>query len=322
MRVLVAGCGGFLGYHLCDRLLDEGHEVVGVDNLVTGSRHNVEDLARRASFAYVQHDVTRPLMDADAACGSAGALGGRFELVCNLACPASPVDFAPRALEILAVCSLGVWNLLDFARESGARFLHTSTSEVYGDPQEHPQRESYWGHVNPIGPRSCYDEGKRFAEALVTAYAHRRGLTVRIARIFNTYGPRMRPDDGRVLPNFIRQALRNEPLTVYGDGSQTRSFCYVSDQVEGLLRLAASEVSGPVNIGNPVEVSMRQLAHEVIELTGSRSRLVYVERPGDDPKVRCPDITRARTLLNWSPRVDRREGLLRTIEWFRSQLGG
>jgi dTDP-glucose 4,6-dehydratase len=321
VRVLVAGCGGFLGYHVCERLLDEGHEVVGVDNLVTGSRRNVEDLARRAGFAYVQHDVTRPLVQADAACGSAGALRGRFELVCNLACPASPVDFAPRALEILAVCSQGVWNLLDFARECGARFLLASTSEVYGDPQEHPQRESYWGHVNPIGPRSCYDEGKRFAEALVTAYARRHGLAVRIVRIFNTYGPRMRPDDGRVLPNFIRQALRNEPLTVYGDGSQTRSFCYVSDQVEGLLRLAASEVNGPVNIGNPVEVSMRQLALEVIELTGSRSRLVYVERPADDPKVRCPDITRARTLLNWSPRVDRHEGLLRTIEWFRSQLG-
>jgi dTDP-glucose 4,6-dehydratase len=320
VRVLVAGCGGFLGYHLCERLLNDGHEVVGVDNLVTGSPGNVADLGRQAGFTYVQHDVAQPLPGAGEKSEAAGVVGGPFELVCNLACPASPVDFGPRALEILAVCSQGVWNLLDFARERGARFLHTSTSEVYGDPLEHPQRESYWGHVNPVGPRSCYDEGKRFAEALVTAYAHRHGLQVRIVRIFNTYGPRMRPDDGRALPNFIQQALRNEPLTVHGDGSQTRSFCYVTDQVEGMLRLAASDVSAPVNIGNPVEVSMLELAREVIELTGSRSRVVHVERPGDDPKVRCPDITRARTLLNWSPRVDRRTGLLRTIEWFRSQL--
>lgn len=307
MRVLVSGCAGFIGYHFCDRLLREHHEVVGLDNLSTGSNRNANELSARPGFRFFHTDIVQPL-----------PIEGRFDWVCNLACPASPVDFGPRALEILAVCSRGVWNMLDFARAQNARFLHTSTSEVYGDPHEHPQTENYWGNVNPIGPRSCYDEGKRFAEALIAAYVRKYGLQVRMARIFNTYGPRMRKDDGRALPNFIGQALAGAPLTVHGDGSQTRSFCYVTDQVDGLLRLAASDVTGPVNIGNPIEITIRQVAAEVVQLSGSRSRIEFVPRPQDDPHVRCPDITRATTLLGWRPQVDRDEGLKKTIEWFRA----
>ena len=306
MRVLVTGCAGFLGFHLSSRLLDDGHEVVGVDNLSTGQERNAADLGQRSGFSFMRHDVTEPLR-----------VDGPIDLVCNLACPASPVDFGPLRLEILAVCSRGVWNLLDFAREKRARLMHTSTSEVYGDPLVHPQPESYWGNVNPIGPRSCYDEGKRFAEALLTGYRDRHGLEVRIVRIFNTYGPRMRPADGRVLPSFISQALAGRPLTVHGDGRQTRSFCYVSDQVDGLVRLAQGEVREPVNIGNPIEVSMLEVAREVVELTGSRSEISFTPAAPDDPKVRCPDITRARTLLGWEPQVPRREGFARTVEWFR-----
>ncbi|MDX2197671.1 MAG: GDP-mannose 4,6-dehydratase [Phycisphaerae bacterium] len=307
MRVLITGCAGFIGYHLTEHYLRAGHDVVGIDNLASGSNRNIEALqAAYPQFVYHTHDITTPI-----------SLPGPFNLVCNLACPASPIDFDPLRLEILAVCSRGVWNLLDFARTHRATLLHTSTSEVYGDPREHPQRESYWGNVNPIGPRSCYDEGKRFAEALTTAYAARFGVPVRMARIFNTYGPRMRANDGRALPNFINQALRNEPLTLHGDGSQTRSFCYISDQVEGLSRLAASNVVGPVNIGNPVEITMTQLAKEVVELCNSRSEIRHAPRPGDDPSVRRPDITRAQRELGWSPTVDRLTGLTRTIEWFR-----
>lgn len=306
MRVLVTGCAGFIGYHFCDRLLTEGHTVIGVDSLTTGSERNARDLAGRSGFSFIRADIREPL-----------PVDGRLDWVCNLACPASPVDFGPKRLEILGTCSRGVWNLLDFARARGARLLHTSTSEVYGDPKEHPQRESYWGNVNPIGPRSCYDEGKRFGEALIAAYTAEYGVPVRVARIFNTYGPRMRKNDGRALPNFISQALANQPVTVHGDGSQTRSFCYVTDQVDGLLRLAASDVSGPVNIGNPVEVTIREVAEEVVRLAGSRSPIVFVERPKDDPHVRKPDITRAQSLLGWVPQVDREEGLRRTIEWFR-----
>ncbi len=309
MRVLVAGCAGFIGYHLTQRCLDEGHDVVGVDNIVTGARGNVDDLAASPRFTFHQHDIIQPL-----------ALTGRIDLVCNLACPASPIDFASLRLEILDVCSRGTRNLLDIARASDAAYLHTSTSEVYGDPKEHPQRESYWGNVNPIGPRSCYDEGKRFAEALTVAYRDLFGVRTRMARIFNTYGPRMRPNDGRALPAFISQALANQPLTIHGDGKQTRSFCYVSDQVDGLLRLAASDVPDPVNIGNPIEVSILEIAREVVELTGSRSEIIQVERPRDDPQVRRPDITRARTLLGWEPKVERREGLAKTIEWFREAV--
>jgi dTDP-glucose 4,6-dehydratase len=305
MRILVTGCAGFIGFHFTGRLLDDGHEVVGLDSLSTGQQRNAADLKARPRFEFVEHDITTPIR-----------LPGPVDWVCNLACPASPVDFGPRKLAILATCSRGVWNLLDCARSIGARFLHSSTSEVYGDPLVHPQREDYWGNVNPIGPRACYDEGKRFAEALITAYAAEHSVPVRIARIFNTYGPRMRPDDGRVLPNFINQALAGKPLTIHGDGSQTRSFCYVSDLVDGLVRLAASDIAEPVNLGNPVEITIRQLAEEVIRLTGGRSTIVSVPRPADDPKVRRPDITRAQKLLGWSPRVEREAGLRETIGWF------
>ncbi len=306
MRILVTGCAGFIGFHLTERLLQEGHEVLGVDNLSTGSRQNVDALCRHSRFRFLQQDITSPLI-----------VEGPWDRVYDLACPASPVDFGPRRLEILAVCSRGVWELAEFARRHGARLLHASTSEVYGDPQEHPQRETYWGHVNPVGPRACYDEGKRFAEALLTSYHARYGIEIRIPRIFNTYGPNMRRNDGRMLPTFIDQALKGEPLTVHGDGSQTRSFCYVSDLVEGLVRLMESDVSDPVNLGNPVEITVLAAAREVIELTGSHSTIRHVPRPPDDPCVRRPDITRAQTLLGWTPVVDRREGFARTIEWFR-----
>ncbi|MFO0837436.1 MAG: UDP-glucuronic acid decarboxylase family protein [Phycisphaerae bacterium] len=309
MRAIVTGCAGFIGFHLTGRLLDEGVEVVGVDNVVSGQDRNVADLSARRGFTFLRQDVSAGLQ-----------IDGPVDATYNLACPASPIDFDPKRLEILAVCSRGVWNLLDLTREKNATMLHTSTSEVYGDPLEHPQREAYWGNVNPIGPRSCYDEGKRFAEALITAYRHQHGVRVRVARIFNTYGPRMRTNDGRVLPNFISQALRGEPLTVYGDGKQTRSLCYIDDQVDGLIRLSRSDVDGPVNIGNPVELTMLELAQEIIRLTGSKSRIRHVELPKDDPKVRRPDITRAQTLLGWSPRVPREEGLKRTIEWFKTAL--
>lgn len=307
MHVLVTGCAGFIGYHLTARLLAEGHEVVGLDNFSSGSRRNVEDLRAEPRFHFTEHDITNPL-----------PVEGPVDLICDLACPASPVDFGPRRLAILEVCSTGVRRLAELARERGATLLHASTSEVYGDPLEHPQQESYWGHVNPIGPRSCYDEGKRFAEALLVAYRDAYGVRTRIVRIFNTYGPRMRGDDGRALPNFINQALAGQPLTVHGDGSQTRSFCYVDDLVEGLLRLAASEVSEPVNIGNPHEITMLEAAREVIALTGSHSSVTFAPRPPDDPARRCPNISRAQELLGWQPTVDRREGFQRTIEWFRT----
>lgn len=309
MRIVVAGCAGFIGFHLCQRLLDDGHEVVGVDNLLSGLRRNADELARRPRFHFIEHDVTQPLR-----------IDGAVERVYDLACPASPADFVSKRLEILAVCSRGVGNLLELARRHDARFLHTSTSEVYGDPKEHPQRETYWGHVNPIGPRSCYDEGKRFAEALIVNYAAVHGLAVRLARIFNTYGPRMRTDDGRALPNFITQALRGAPLTVHGDGRQTRSFCYVTDMVDGLVRLCESQVDEPVNLGNPEEISIADFAREVIRMTGSASTLQFIARPGDDPEVRRPDISRARTKLGWQPRVSRAEGLARCVEWFRAEI--
>ncbi len=307
MRVLVTGCAGFIGYHFTERLLAEGHAVVGLDNLSSGSRANLDALRTRPGFQFVDHDISRPLPEV-----------GRFDLLCNLACPASPVDFARIPLEILAVCSAGLRNILDLACACDAPLLHTSTSEVYGDPKEHPQKETYWGNVNPIGKRSCYDEGKRFAEALAVAYRDARGARPRIARIFNTYGPRMRGDDGRMLPNFINQALAGQPLTVHGDGSQTRSFCYVSDMVDGLLRLALSDVSEPVNLGNPNEITVLQAAEEVIRLTNSSSRIAFVPRPPDDPCVRRPDITRAAQRLGWQPQVDRPEGFRRSIEWFRA----
>lgn len=310
MRIVVAGCAGFIGVHLTQRLLAEGHEVVGVDNFSSGSRANAKELTQRPRFRFCEHDITKPL-----------PVEGPCDRVYDLACPASPTDFGLRNLEILAVCSGGVWHLLEFARQHGARLLHASTSEVYGDPKEHPQKETYWGHVNPIGARACYDEGKRFAEALLVNHSRRYGTEVRIPRIFNTYGPYMRRDDGRMLPTFIDQALLGQPLTVHGDGMQTRSFCYVSDLVEGLMRLMESDVREPVNLGNPVEITVRQAAEEVLRLTNSRSRLTFVPRPADDPTVRQPDITRARTRLGWEPVVSRAEGFARTVEWFRATLG-
>lgn len=306
MRIVVAGCAGFIGFHLTGRLLGDGHTVLGLDNFCSGSRENVELLRAHAGFRFVEHDITTAL-----------SVEGPWDRVYDLACPASPIDFGPRKLEILAACSQGVWHLLDFARRHRARLLHASTSEVYGDPQEHPQRETYWGHVNPIGPRACYDEGKRFAEALLTSYRAAHGVELRIPRIFNTYGPNMRRDDGRMLPTFIDQALRGAPLSVHGDGRQTRSLCFVSDLIEGLVRLMESDVCEPVNLGNPEEVTVLEVAQEVIRLTGSHSSISHVERPADDPCLRRPDITRAETLLGWRPRVPRAEGLARTIAWFR-----
>lgn len=307
MRYLVTGAAGFIGSHLAERLLFDGHEVVGVDNFITGQSDNLGPLRSFDRFAFVEQNMSESLR-----------IDGPLDVVYNFACPASPVDFRSKALEILMVCSAGVSNALALAVEKNAVFVQASTSECYGDPQEHPQRESYWGHVNPVGERSPYDEGKRFAEALVTATHRTHDLRTRIGRIFNTYGPRMRPDDGRALPNFIRQALRGEPLTVYGDGSQTRSFCYVTDLVDGFVRLSTCDEPGPVNLGNPLEITIAELAREVIELTGSVSRIDYRPLPADDPRRRCPDITRAGTLLNWQPTTDRRTGLKSTIDYFRT----
>ncbi len=307
MRILVAGSAGFIGYHLARRLLDDGHEVVGVDSMTTGQRRNADALAVRPGFSFQEADICAP-----------PAIPGRLDEIYNLACPASPVDFRVKAVEILRTCSEGVLNLLELARRDGAVFLQASTSECYGDPLEHPQSETYFGNVDPIGPRAPYDEGKRFAEALTMTYRRLHGLSTRIVRIFNTYGPNMRADDGRALPTFIAQALRNEPLTVHGDGLQTRSFCYVDDLVEGIVRLAASDYGEPVNLGNDEEVTLRRVAEEVIEVSGSRSRIAFVDRPPSDPQKRRPDLSRAREVLGWSPTVPRREGLLRTIEYFRA----
>ncbi|MGH9467739.1 MAG: UDP-glucuronic acid decarboxylase family protein [Terriglobales bacterium] len=316
MRVLVAGGAGFLGSHFCERLLGEGHEVVCLDNLITGSEANLEGLRHEPRFHFERHDICEPLP----------ALG-RLDAVANFASPASPVDFARLRLEILRVGSLGTWNCLELARAHGARFLITCTSEAYGDPLVHPQTEDYRGNVNPVGPRSCYDESKRFSEALTMAFHRTHGLPTRIARIFNTYGPRMRLDDGRVVPSLVAQALRGEPLTVYGDGSQTRSFCYVDDQIEGLRRLLDCDDPYPVNIGNPVETPILDFARVVARLTGAPAHIAFAPLPADDPRRRCPDITRARRLLGWEPRVGLEEGLRRTIEHFRGfdwrgSLGG
>jgi dTDP-glucose 4,6-dehydratase len=308
-RVLITGGAGFLGSHLSARFLAEGCEVVAVDNLITGSVRNIEPLAGNPRFQFVEHDVSRPLK-----------IEGRLDGVLHFASPASPIDYLKLPIQTLKVGSLGTHNTLGVAKAKRARYFLASTSEVYGDPLEHPQRESYWGNVNPIGPRGVYDEAKRFAEAMTMAYHRRHGLDVRIARIFNTFGPAMRPHDGRVVSNFIRQALTGEPLTVYGDGTQTRSLCYVSDEIEGLYRLFESDVSGPVNVGNPEERSVGELAERVLALTGSSSSIVHEPLPEDDPKVRRPDITRARELLGWEPRVPLDDGLGRTIDYFRTLL--
>jgi dTDP-glucose 4,6-dehydratase len=308
MRVLVAGGAGFIGVALCSRLLDRGDEVVCVDNLATGSRDNVKYLLETERVTFIEADLC-----------SGVPVEGAVDAVINLACPASPADFGPLALEILDVGSRGLRNLLELARRDGARFLQASTSEVYGEPLVHPQPESYWGNVNPLGPRSVYDEAKRFGEALVAAYQRRYGLEARIARIFNTYGPRMRGDDGRVVSNFVNQALRGEPLTVYGDGSQTRSFCYVDDEVTGLLALLDSSYDGPVNVGNNDERSMLEIAQIVLDLSGSTSGIVFKDRPVDDPTQRCPDLTVARRELGWEPETSLETGLARTIRWFQDR---
>ena len=315
MRVLVTGGAGFIGSHLCDRLLAEGHQVVVVDNLVTGSLDNIAHLAGRDDFRFIKHDVSNFIF-----------VPGKIEAVVHLASPASPNTASPYGypnlpIQTLKVGALGTHNALGVARANQARFLMASTSEVYGDPLEHPQSETYWGHVDPIGPRSVYDEAKRFAEAITMAYHRYHSLDTRIARIFNTYGPRMRKDDGRVIPNFIGQALAGQPLTVYGDGLQTRSFCYVDDLVEGLYRLLLSDAHLPVNLGNPVEMTIRQLAEAVNRLTGNPGGMVELpERRGqDDPQQRKPDIARAQKLLDWSPRIDLETGLQRTIENYRAR---
>jgi len=306
MRILISGVAGFLGSHLADRFLAEGHRVVGVDNFVTGNPRNLEHLRDRDEFSFLEYDVSRPTFLAD-----------NLDGVLHFASPASPVDYLELPIQTLKVGSLGTHNMLGLARAKGARFLLASTSEVYGDPQIHPQPESYWGHVNPVGPRGVYDEAKRFAEAMTMAYQRAHGMETRIVRIFNTYGPRMRPGDGRVVSNFIVQALRGEPLTLYGDGSQTRSFCYVDDLVDGIYRLYNSHYPDPVNLGNPVEFTIRELAEAVLQHTGSVSELEYRTLPEDDPKVRQPDITLARKILGWEPSVELQEGLERTIPWFR-----
>src|SRR5207302_2059492 len=305
-RALVSGGAGFLGSHLCDRLVHDGWRVVCVDNLVTGVAANVAELRGNRAFESIQHNVSEPLY-----------LEGPIDAVLHFASPASPVDYAAHPIATLKVGTLGTHNMLGLARAKGAVFLLASTSEVYGDPLVHPQPETYWGNVNPIGPRGVYDEAKRAAEAFTMAYHRRHGLRIRIARIFNTFGPRMRPYDGRAVPNFITQALAGRPLTVYGDGSQTRSLCYVDDLIEGVIRLLGCEDPGPVNLGNPKELTMLELAGLIKELTGSRSEIAFSPLPVDDPKQRRPDITRARELLKWEPRVAPREGLARTIDWFR-----
>jgi dTDP-glucose 4,6-dehydratase len=309
MRILITGAAGFLGSHLCDRFLAEGHEVVGMDNFITGSPDNIEHLFGHPGFRFVKHDVTEYIH-----------VPGPLDGVLHFASPASPVDYLELPIQTLKVGSLGAHKTLGLAREKGARYLLASTSEVYGDPQVHPQPETYWGHVNPVGPRGVYDEAKRFAEAMTMAYHRFHGLDTRIVRIFNTYGPRMRPNDGRVVSNFIVQALRGEPLTVYGDGSQTRSFCFATDEVDGIYRLFMSDYTQPVNIGNPNEFTVRQLAEQVLRQTGSSSPILQQPLPEDDPKVRQPDITVARRELGWEPAISLTEGLQQTIPFFRQRI--
>ncbi|MDX1503160.1 MAG: UDP-glucuronic acid decarboxylase family protein [Thermoanaerobaculia bacterium] len=303
---VVTGGAGFLGSHLCERLIAEGMRVICVDNLITGNEKNLAGLADEPRFEFRRHDVTRPFEIAD-----------RVDFILHFASPASPIDYLELPIQTLKVGSLGTHNTLGLARAKGARYLLASTSEVYGDPLVHPQPESYWGNVNPIGPRGVYDEAKRFAEAMVMAYHRVHGLDTRIVRIFNTYGPRMRPHDGRVVPTFIHQALAGEPLTVFGDGSQTRSFCYVSDLIEGIWRLLQSDFTEPVNVGNPTEMTVLEFARQVIESTGSASRIVFEDLPVDDPKIRQPRIDRAREELGWEPVVELAEGLEKTIAYFR-----
>jgi len=306
MRVLVTGGAGFIGSHLCDRLLSMGHEVIALDNLITGSTDNIAHLAGRNDFSFILHDVTEYIY-----------ISGDLDFIFHLASPASPVDYLTFPIQTLKVGALGTHKTLGLAREKEAGFLLASTSEVYGDPLVHPQPETYWGNVNPVGPRGVYDEAKRFAEALVFAYMRFHGLDTKVARIFNTYGPRMRANDGRVVPSFVCQALRNEKLTIFGDGSQTRSFCFVSDTVDGLLKLMESTEHGPINVGNPTEMTISEFAQFVIDATGSTSSIEYSDLPVDDPKIRRPDISKARELLGWEPVVTLEKGLGTTVEFFR-----
>ena len=313
MRILITGGAGFIGSHLCDRLLADGHDVMAMDNLSTGSVDNIAHLAGHERFHFIKHDVTNYIF-----------IEGRLDAVLHLASLPSPVDYLNFPIQTLKVGALGTHKTLGLALAKGARFLLASTSEVYGDPLVHPQNEDYWGNVNPIGPRGVYDESKRFAEALTMAYHRYHGVDTRIARIFNTYGPRMRADDGRVVPNFVCQALRGDPLTVYDDGSRTRGFCYISDMVEGMVRLLNSGEVDPVNVGNPAEMTVLEFAHQVLEISGSSSEMVFItptdERTKDDPQVRRPDISKAKQVLNWKPKVSLEEGLRETVEWFRERV--
>lgn len=308
-RVLITGGAGFLGSHLCDRFIKEGYHVIAMDNLITGNLKNIEHLFKHPNFEYHHHDVSKFVF-----------VPGDLHYILHFASPASPIDYLKMPIQTLKVGSLGTHNLLGLAKQKNARMLIASTSEVYGDPLVHPQNEEYWGNVNPIGPRGVYDEAKRFQEAITMAYHNFHGLETRIVRIFNTYGPRMRLDDGRALPAFMSQALRGEDITVFGDGSQTRSFCFVDDLIEGIYRLLLSDYALPVNIGNPNEISLKDFAEEVQRLTGTNSKIIYQPLPQDDPKQRQPDISKAKNILNWEPKVDRAEGLKVTLEYFKQAL--
>lgn len=309
-RILITGAAGFLGSHLCDRFLTEGYHVIGMDNLITGNIKNIEHLFPSKDFEYYHHDVSRFVH-----------VPGKLDYILHFASPASPIDYLKMPIQTLKVGSLGTHNLLGLAKEKKARMLIASTSEVYGDPTVHPQPEEYWGNVNPVGPRGVYDEAKRFQEAITMAYHNFHGVETRIIRIFNTYGPRMRLDDGRALPAFMSQALNGEDLTMFGDGSQTRSFCYVSDLVEGIYKLLLSDYHLPVNIGNPQEITLLQFAEEILKLIDTKSKIVYLPLPKDDPKQRKPDITKAKNILGWEPKVERAEGLKITLDYFRKELG-
>lgn len=309
MRTIITGGAGFIGSHLCDYLIEKGHEVVCIDNLLTGKMDNIVHVIGNCQFRFIKHNVSDYIY-----------VDGQVDNVLHFASPASPSDYLEFPIQTLKVGSLGTLHSLGLAKAKRARFLLASTSEVYGDPQIHPQPENYWGHVNPVGPRGVYDEAKRFAEAMTMAYHRFHGIDTRIVRIFNTYGPRMRVNDGRALPNFMCQALRNEDITVFGDGSQTRSFCYISDLVEGIYQLLLSHEHDPVNIGNPEEITIRQLAQEMIALTNSKSKIVFKQLPVDDPKIRQPDISKARTVLKWEPKVLRAEGMQKTLAYFRDEL--
>lgn len=305
--ILVTGGAGFIGSHLCERLLNEGHDVLCADNFFTGSKENIRHLLQNDHFEIIRHDIVDPLVV-------------EVDQIYNLACPASPVHYQHNPIKTIKTSTVGMVNMLGLAKRVGARILQTSTSEVYGDPEEHPQKETYWGNVNPIGVRSCYDEGKRVAEALCMNYRRQNDVDTAIVRIFNTYGPRMHPNDGRVVSNFIVQALKNEPITLYGDGSQTRSFCYVDDLVDGLIKMMNSKETGPINLGNPRESTVKELAEKIIEMTGSKSEIVLNPLPEDDPKKRQPNITLAKTKLNWEPKVALEEGLEKTINYFKDNL--